>query len=133
MEDLGTYLKVKVKVIFSLKQATKDQRARCMCADSKYFLVSKITLQKYGKDPTGQADSQLCGGNYIGSVLTVAHRGGFGVSTTRNSEGPPKSSQTQPDCENCLKIAEFRTPKHQDVRKKGSKILKLTRFAIVLH
>ena len=32
-----------------------------------------------------------------------------------------------------LKIAEFRTPAHQDVRKKGSKILKLPRFAIVLH
>ena len=32
-----------------------------------------------------------------------------------------------------LKIAEFRTPTHQDVRKKGSKILKLPRFAIVLH
>ena len=42
----------------------------------------------------------------------------------RNSEGPPNSCQTQSDCEN-LKIAEFRTPTHQDVRKKGSKILKL--------
>ena len=41
----------------------------------------------------------------------------------RNPEGPPKSFQTQPDCEN-LKIAEFRTPTPQDVRKKGSKILK---------
>jgi len=32
-----------------------------------------------------------------------------------------------------LKIAEFRTPTLNDVRKKGSKILKLPRFAIVLH
>ena len=32
-----------------------------------------------------------------------------------------------------LKIAEFRTPTPQDVRKKGSKILKLPTFAIVLH
>ena len=32
-----------------------------------------------------------------------------------------------------LKIAEFRTPTSQDVRKKGSKILKLPRFALVLH
>ena len=32
-----------------------------------------------------------------------------------------------------LKIAEFRTPTHQDVRKKDSKILKLPRSAIVLH
>jgi len=46
-------------------------------------------------------------------------------SPPRNSEGPPKSCQTEPDWENCLKIAEFRTPTPQDVRKKGSKILKL--------
>jgi len=32
-----------------------------------------------------------------------------------------------------LKIAEFRTPTPQDVWKKGSKILKLCRLAIVLH
>ena len=32
-----------------------------------------------------------------------------------------------------VKIAEFRKPTPQDVRKKGSKILKLPRFAIVLH
>ena len=32
-----------------------------------------------------------------------------------------------------VKTAEFRTPTSQDVRKKGSKILKLPRFAIVLH
>ena len=32
-----------------------------------------------------------------------------------------------------LKTAEFRTPTPQDVRKKGSKILILPRFAIVLH
>ena len=31
------------------------------------------------------------------------------------------------------KIAEFMMPTPQDVRKKGSKILKLRRFAIVLH
>jgi len=43
----------------------------------------------------------------------------------RNSEAPPKSFQTQPNCVKLLKIAEFRTPTPQDVRKKGSKILKL--------
>jgi hypothetical protein len=32
-----------------------------------------------------------------------------------------------------LEIAEFRTPAPQDVRKEGSKILKLPRFVIVLH
>ena len=63
-------------------------------------------------------------------------RGGVcGVQTPppRNSEGPPKSYQTQPDLWKLLKIAEFRTPTPQDVQKKGSKILKPPRFAIVLH
>ena len=56
---------------------------------------------------------------------TVAYRGGRGFKQPpRNSEGPPKSCQTQHDCEN-IKIAEFRTPTPQDVRKKGSNILKL--------
>jgi len=56
----------------------------------------------------------------------VAYQGG-GVSTPppRNSEGPPKSCQTQPDCEKLLKTAEFKTPTPQDVLRKGSKILKL--------
>ena len=49
-----------------------------------------------------------------------------------NSEGPPKSCQTQPDSEN-LKIYVLRTPTPQDVLKKGSKILKLPRFVTVLH
>ena len=60
----------------------------------------------------------------------MAHRGGGeirGVQTPppRNTEGPPKSYQTQPDCEKLLKIAEFRMPTPKNVRKKGSKILKL--------
>ena len=49
----------------------------------------------------------------------VAYRGGvWGVQPPRNSEGPPKSCQTQPELWKLLKIAEFRTPTHQDVRKK---------------
>ena len=62
-------------------------------------------------------------------------RGGFGVFKLppRNSEGPPKLCQTQPDLRELLKIAEFRTPTPQDVRKEGSKILKLPRFTIVLY
>jgi len=52
--------------------------------------------------------------------------GGFGgFKPSRNSEAPPKSCQTQPDCKKLLKIPEFRMPTPQDVRKKGSKILKL--------
>ena len=64
-------------------------------------------------------------------------RGGGGVGVfnppPRNSEGPLKLFQTQPDLWKLLKTAEFRKPTLQDVRKKGSKILKLPRFAIVLH
>ena len=42
----------------------------------------------------------LCG------VTTVAYRGdgvwgGFKLPQLRNSEGPPKSCQTQPNCEKC--------------------------------
>ena len=60
--------------------------------------------------------------------------GGFGVfKPPRNSKGPPKLCQTQPDLRKLLKIAEFRTPTPQDVRKKGTKILKLPSCAIVLY
>jgi len=65
-------------------------------------------------------------------VNAVAYRGGGVNPPPRNSEGSPKSCQTQPDCEN-LKIAEFRTPKPQNFRKKGNKILKLPKFTIDLH
>jgi hypothetical protein len=76
-------------------------------------------------------------------------RGGLGSSNPppRNSEVLIKLSRIPSSVENIsvtvqcsysiilisLKIAEFRTPTPQDVRKKGSKILKLPRFAIVLH
>jgi len=55
-------------------------------------------------------------------ISGVPRRGGW---TPRNSEDPPKSCQTQPDCKKLLKVDEFRTPIPQDVRKKGSKMLKL--------
>ena len=60
--------------------------------------------------------------------------GGLGVQTP-----PPKFRKPSKIVPNStrlwklLKIAEFRTPTPQDVRKKGSKILKLPRFATVLH
>ena len=70
--------------------------------------------------------------------------GGVGFSTPpQNSEVSAKSNRIANWAENVLcsysnilislKIAEFKTPTPQDVRKKGSKILKLPRFAIVLH
>ena len=61
-------------------------------------------------------------------------RGGWGVQTP--SEIPKalqNRAKTQPDLWKLLQIAEFETPTPQDVQKKGSKILKLPRFAIVLH
>jgi len=48
-------------------------------------------------------------------------------------KGPTKSCQTQSNCEKLLKIPEFRMPTPEDVQKKGSKILKLPKFSIVLH
>ena len=67
----------------------------------------------------------------------VAYGGGGGLGCSnpppRNSEGPPKPCQTQPDLWKLLKIAEFRMPTPRDVQKKGTKILKLPRFAIVFH
>ena len=52
----------------------------------------------------------------------------------RNSEGPTKNhAKLNPIVKTVKKTAEFRMPTHQDVRKKGSKILKLCRFAFVLH
>ena len=78
-------------------------------------------------------------------VPPVAYRGvgGWGVQTpTRNSEVLTKSNAIAHLADNVqcsysnilisLKIAEFRKPAPQDVRKKGSKILKLPRFAVVL-
>jgi hypothetical protein len=73
----------------------------------------------------------------LNQSLPVAYRGGrrvWGVQTPPwNFEGPPKLCQSQPDLWKLLKIAEFRMPTLQDIRKKGSRILKLPRFAIVLH
>ena len=40
-------------------------------------------------------------------IVSGVPRGGLGVQTLplpRNSEGPPKSCRTQPDCENCYKL-----------------------------
>ena len=69
------------------------------------------------------------------SVVSGVPRGGWGVQPPppkfrRHSKIVPNSTRLW----KLLKIAEFRTSTHKDVRKeKGSKILKLPRFAIVLH
>ena len=61
-------------------------------------------------------------------------RGGVGVfKRPRKFRRRSKIEPNTPKLWKLLKIAEFRTPTPQDVRKKGSKILKPPRFAVVLH
>ena len=82
------------------------------------------------------------------SWVPVEYLGGFwGVQTnpptSQHSEVLTKSNRITNWAENVycsysnivisLKIAEFRTPTPQDVRKESSKILKLPRFVIILH
>jgi len=90
--------------------------------------------------PLPPLEAVSCNHSYTPTNAVIYYQwrteGGLGVQPPlppRNSEGPPKSCQTQPDCEKCLKNAEFRAPTPHDVRKKDSKILKLLRFAVVLH
>ena len=67
-------------------------------------------------------------------VIQWRTEGGWGVQPPppRNSDGPSKSFQTQPDCENCKKLLNLGRQHPKVFGKKGSKILKLPRFAIVL-
>jgi len=69
-------------------------------------------------------------------IRAVAYRGGvvWGVQTPPPEI--PKALQNRAKLNliwKLLKSAEFRTLTPQDVKKNGSKILKLTRLAIVLH
>ena len=67
-------------------------------------------------------------------VLSGVPKGVWGVQTPPQKFWRPSEMVPNPSLLwKPLKIAEFRTPTPQDVRKKGSKILKLPRFAIVLH
>ena len=87
----------------------------------KFFLFVYKTARRH--DP---ADDKHC---------TRSHwltEGVWGVQPPRNPEFPPKSYQTQHDFRKLLNVSKFRTTQ-QDVRKKGSKILELPTFAIVLH
>ena len=65
----------------------------------------------------------------------VAYQRGFRVSRHPPPEfwRPSKIVPNSTRLWKLLKIAEFRAPTPQDVRKKGSKFLKLPRFEIVLH
>ena len=63
----------------------------------------------------------------------VAYRGGLINTLPPKFLRPSKIAPNSTRLWKLLKIAEFRAPTLQDVRKKGSKILKLPKFAIVLH
>jgi len=83
---------------------------------------------------------ELCLLRYAVLIFTdkrsVAYRGGFGgfkLTPLPKFRRPSKIVPNSTRLCKLLKIAEFRTATPQDIREKGSKILKLPRFAIVLH
>ena len=63
----------------------------------------------------------------------VAYRGGGLKPPPPKFRRPSKIVPNSTRLWKLLKIPEFRTPTPQDVRKKGTKILKLPEFAVVLH
>ena len=66
-------------------------------------------------------------------MFPVAHRGG-GFKPPEIPKALKNRAKLNPIVKTVLlKIAEFMTPTPQNVQKKGIKILKLPRFAIVLH
>ena len=70
----------------------------------------------------------------IGATQWRTEGGGFeGVQPPPKFRRPSKIVPKSTRLWKLLKIAEFRTPTPQDVRKYGTKILKLPRFATVLH
>ena len=87
-----------------------------------YLLVATY---KIGVEKTYQWLISLC--------ISGVPRGGLGCSTPPKFRRPSNIVPNSTRLWKLLKTAEFRKPTHQDVRKKGSKILKLPRFAIVLH
>ena len=70
---------------------------------------------------------------YSKCYVPVAYQGGFGVFKPPKFKRPSKIVSNLILLWKLLKIGELRTPKPQDVRKKGCKILNLPCFAIVLN
>ena len=93
---------------------------RCQLLQLYISFISHGVLNKIRSDCEVTASSDLSNSSPPHQWRTQG--GVSGVQTPpspRNSEGPPKSCQTQRDCEKCFKkVAEFRTPTPQDVRKK---------------
>ena len=117
--------------------ATLNCTVRSLLRTFQEILSAPSSRVKQPRDVGKNCRSALVKSHKTAHLESVAYRGmgGFGVFNPhpRNYEGPPKVCQTQPDLWKLLKTAEFRAPTPQDVRKKGSKILELPRFAIVLH
>ena len=114
-------------LVLQLQPATVSRPVTSSC-------VWSWTISVNVNEGTQDSDSWTQYSSLVTSGVPRAGRGGFGVF-----KPPPKSRRPSKMVLNStllcklLKIAEFRTPTPQDIRKKGSKILKLPRFAIVLH
>ena len=79
-------------------------------------------------------DTVVSNGNLLSFQQWHTEGGGWlGGSTPPKFRKPSKIVPNSTRLCKLLKIAEFRTPTPEDIRKKGSKFLKLTRVAIVLH
>ena len=107
---------------------------RAPSSKKRYYLPKAITWPRASPWRHGQA-MYFSRGCSPTSPRAVAYRGGewFGVFNPPKFWRPSKIVPNSTRLWKLLKSAEFRTPTHQDVRKKGSNIPKLSRFTIVLH
>ena len=111
--------------------------AICSHYSAKWY-VNKLTTNRegYGRNRSSPNLSCHTGTRLKGLRSSGVPRGVFGGGS---NPPPPKFRRPSKILPNStrlwklLKIAEFRAPAPHDVRKKGSKILKLSRFSIVLH
>jgi hypothetical protein len=117
-----------------LFKASSSKKAADPFLECSRFVVCSCFLPK-----VFETGLKLEGGT---TKLVFCEAGGVivGSGVPRGVSNPhpeiPKTLQNRAELNPIVKtvqIAEFRTPTPQDVRKKGSKILKLPRFAIVLH
>ena len=119
--------------------AASDDRYMLIVFTGFCFILLPGEVQEVGDRASNQGSGIFFSVTLSGSTLkggSGVHRGVFGCSNPP-LEIPKALQKIVPNSTRLWKlfkkVAEFRTPTHQDVRKKGSKILKLRRFAIVLH
>ena len=132
VHNISYHFKISKKLL--LVTTVEPKQRLCMRQSFPIFIIFRN--QKWKCDILLQNISLL---SYILHQYAVAYRGGAGVWSVQTPPPPPKFWRPTKIVPNStrlwklLKIAEFRTPTHQDGLKKGSKILKLPRFTIVLH